>query len=134
MTGLVPRADYDRVVRERDALAEENAWLRSGEKGRARTDRRTLLRKALPGLTHRSGAACVERLIDNRLLRYDAHYPERSQVTVVCEVRKALRRGGFVGDPIRCVWGEGHYLTDEARAWLRQTVPDAFPQPGGPSR
>lgn len=130
MTGLIPRADYDRLARRCEKLEEENAWLKGEVTDITGEERRRALRSLLPPKVVHGELILLERLIDTRIVRYDDHYSARSQASIAASLRKALRAAGCAVDAIRCARHEGHYLTDAGRAWLKQN----FPQPGGPTR
>lgn len=140
MTGLVPMHEHRRVVEERDALKERVRYLES-EIGTPGDVEWFLVHRALKLQPARSRYALVLAKVAPRLVRPGAilcalgsEAAPKILDTYATNVRHAFAAAGFVGPVVKAVYGEGHMMTREAAAWLRQTVPDAFPQPGGPSR
>lgn len=52
----------------------------------------------------------------------------------ICNVRKVLKRAGAPAPVIKSIYGIGYELTEAARAWLKQRVPEAFVHNRGLSR
>lgn len=129
MSGLVPMAEYRRLVERCERLEDELAYYRSDDVEAGRAMRRNALRRTIGLGGH--GAPLLCALIESpRGVHYGTLYNlDRSQVVIVCRLRRALREAGCPVNAIESLRGIGHRLTTEGRAWLQQTCPDAFPKP-----
>lgn len=121
MSGLIQRELYDRVVAERDDLAErlrwhEEAWepppLWGARLGLTRQQARLLhaLAERSPQVVRTSAA----------LTALGSNANDASLKTVVCKVREILGARGFKPGWIITHWGRGYSLSEEGRAWLQQ--------------
>lgn len=139
MTGLVPMHEYRRVVEERDALKDEVAYLRSETGEDTSAARVSAVRAALrvPARVARLLICLVSAPAHSAVrfarLEESGPYTLGSAKVQMHRLRARLAALG-VPDAIETIWGLGYRLTPEARAWLRQHVPDAFPATKEPSR
>ena len=139
MSGLVPMHEYRRVVEERDALKDEVAYLRS-ETGEDMSAARVSAVRVALGVPVRVARLllCLAGAPTHAAVRFckleeSGPYTLGSAKVQMHRLRVRLAALG-APDAIETIWGMGYRLTPEARAWLRQHVPDAFPATKEPSR
>jgi hypothetical protein len=137
VSGLVDEREYLRVVRERNDLAERVAWHES----EAAEDRAAARVAALHARLNvpPSWGRMLLALAHCRTVRWErleeaGGFTHGSAKVQAHRLRDRLRAAGAPETTIIAVRGIGYRLTEEARDWLRQHVPDAFPASKEPSR
>jgi DNA-binding response OmpR family regulator len=132
MSGLIPQAEYLRVVRERDDLAERVAWFESQYPSpddldvlsvKAATRLHTIPARVLVML-YRSSPAVVSRSRIIQLFGWDVN--DKNIDVHLHRIRAALKRLGAPPDAIHTHWGVGLSMTKEAHQWASEAILGAF--------
>jgi DNA-binding response OmpR family regulator len=124
MSGLIPQAEYLRVVRERDDLAERVAWFESQYPSpddldvlsvKAATRLHTIPARVLVML-YRSSPAVVSRSRIIQLFGWDVN--DKNIDVHLHRIRAALKRLGAPPDAIHTHWGVGLSMSADCREWI----------------
>lgn len=141
MTGLVPMQEYRRVVEKCERLEIENADLRRDARATKGTGRLVAVCRKL-GLTPSAGRMVIsladsDTVVSRECLleRMQSTSTHRLLYTQASRIRAVFEDHGGPEGAIQNMFAIGYQMTPAAKEWLRQTVPDAFPQQQrGPNR
>jgi DNA-binding response OmpR family regulator len=145
MSGLIPQAEYLRVVRERDNLRNELDWLRS-EIGVSDDEEVTVAvasylgatgckARILVALMRRPGQFITYRRLALSVFGEDSAgalggtiNQQNNFQTHLCKLRRLLRERGGPPDAIETSFGFGVRLTVKAHQWASEAILGAFPE------
>ena len=140
MSGLVPMHEYRRVVEKCERLEIENADLRRDARATKGTGRLAAVCRKL-GLTPSAGRMLISLADSDTVLgreclleRMKSGSTHRLLYTQASIIRAHIVDHGGPAGAIQNMFAIGYQMTPEARSWLKQTVPDAFPATKEPSR
>ena len=137
MSGLVEEREYLRLKSRCEKLEEELAWHRGETRDDEDARRIAALHEQLnvPPTWGKMLLVMLHcRTVRWARLEEAGNFTHGSAKVQVHRLRERLRDAGAPESTILAVRGIGYRLTEEARAWLRAKVPDAFPATKEPSR